>query len=425
MTITTKLNLNALIIAIVVCLLAGTGIVSLNLVKDKLSHLIKKSTPFQVRTTELQQRIQETVASLVKVSAAENSEKFAQAKITLNEALNEVKKSQDALFSLSEQRNDIHEELSHTAEQLVTITNNRLKAEENVTGANRTITERSKGMATALHELDGRIAALQTTNTKSFAKSFSVSKGTTIQRVNLESLRASLDQLQLLLATLPTAKDRKQVIILKSRLNGIVDNFLENSTVRESKEFTAAGKVIKQRINEILSYHGQVMKQPDDAGRQKLEGLITETREQSIGSLIASFDVTVDRASHDSSDAGKAQEVAFQQSNVSTEILGGNAALVAAGLTLDGIATRLFIAGTSDEITHLEAEMNKTFSKIDNSERQLEKALALAKANTELKLLKKAEASLRRYAWVTYRQRRYNCKGSRSTCLKAGSGENE
>ncbi|MFA7062259.1 MAG: methyl-accepting chemotaxis protein [Pedobacter sp.] len=395
MTITTKLNLNAIIVAIVVCLLAGTGIVSLNLVKGKLSHLIKKSTPFQVRTTELQQRIQETVASLVKVGTAENQEEFTQAKTMLGESLNEVKKTQDALASLSEQKSDIHEELSRTTGQLVAITDSRLKAEANVSGANQIISARSKGMATTLRELDVRIAALQMTNTRGFAKSLGVSKGTTVKRLNLESMRASLDQLQLLLATLPAAKDRKQVIVLKSRLNGIVDNFLENSTVRESNEFTAAGKVIKQKINEILSHHAQVMKQPDDANRLKLDQMITESREQNIGSLIASFDVAVDRASHDSSVASNAQEAAFRQSNISTEILAGNAALVAAGLTLDGISTRLFIASSADEITRLETEMTKVFAKIDSSEKQLEKALATVKATSELKLLKKAEASLR------------------------------
>jgi methyl-accepting chemotaxis protein len=394
-TITSKLRLNAFLVAIVVCLLAGTGIVSLGMVKDKLSYLIQKSTPFQVRTTELQQRIQETVASLVKVGASENLPEFAQGKSALGESLNEVKKSQDSLVSLSGKQSDIHDEISGIAGQLVGITERRLKAEAEVTAANRTVTERSHGMAATLRELDGRITALQSNNSRSFAKSFSVTKGTTVQRVNLESLRASLDQLQLLLATLPAAKDRKQVIVIKSRLNGIVDNFLENTTVRESNEFTAAGKIIKQKVAGILSQHGQVLKQPDDASRQKLEDLITEAREQSIGSLVVSFDVAVDRASSHSSLAGKAQESAFQQSNVSSGILAENAALVAAGLTLDGIATRLFIANTPEAVGQLESEMTRLFARIDSSERELEKSLAALKATTELNLLRKAEASLR------------------------------
>ncbi|WP_052263335.1 methyl-accepting chemotaxis protein [Geobacter pickeringii] len=395
MTITTKLRLNALIVASVVCLLAGTGIVSLGLVKGKLSYLIQTSTPFQVRTTELQQKIQEAVAALVKLSVAANTQEFSQAKGALGEALGEVKKSQDALEGLSGQRSDIHDELSRTAGQLTAVTEKRLKAEGDVAAAHRTITERSQRMAATLRELDGRITALQATNARSFAKSFGASKGATAQRVNLETLRASLDQLQLLLATLPAARERKQVVVLKSRLNGIVDNFLENPTVRESKEFTAGGKAIRQKIADILALHGQLLKQPDDGGRQKLDELIAETKEQSIGSLIASFDVAVERASHDSSAAGRAQETAFQQSNVSAGILAENATLVAAGLTLDGIATRLFIADTPEEIARLEAEMNRLFSRIDASQRGLEKALASARATAELKLLKTAEGSLR------------------------------
>lgn len=395
MTITTKLRLNAFIIAGVVCLLAGTGIVSLCLVKNKLSYLIQTSTPFQVRTTELQQKLQETVAALVKLSVATNPAELSQTRRTLNEALGEVKKSQEGLENLSGEHSDIHDELARTAEKLVSLTEKRLNAETEVAAAHRTITERSRATETALRELDSRVAALQSTSAKSFAKSFGVSKGATTQRVNLEGLRASLDQLQLLLATLPATRDRKQTIVLKSKLNGIVDNFLENQTVRESREFAAAGKVVKQKIADILQVHAQMLKQPDEATRQKLDDMISEAREQTIGSLIVSFDVTVDRAGRDSSAAGRAQEAAFQQSTASAGVLAENAALVAAGLTLDSIASRIFIAETPEEIGKLEGELARLYSHIDSSERTLEKAIGGAGANSELRLLKTAEASLR------------------------------
>ncbi|RNC70418.1 MAG: methyl-accepting chemotaxis protein [Desulfuromonadales bacterium] len=395
MTITTKLRLNAFIVAAVVCVLAGTGIISLGIVKEKLSYLIQTSTPFQVRTTELQQKLQEAVASLVKLSVAANAQDFSKARAALDEALTEVKKSQDALESLSGQRSEISGELSRIAGQIVAVTEKRLKAESDVAAAHQTITERSRVMAATLRQLDTRITALQSTTARSFAKSFGASKGVTAQRVNLEMLRGTLDQLQLLLATLPATRERKQAIVLKSKLNGIVDNFLENPTVKESKEFTAGGKAIKQKIADILGLHGQLVKQQDEASRQKLDELITETREQSIGALIASFDVAVERASRDSSAAGTAQEAAFQQSNASAGILAENAALVSAGVTLDSIATRLFIAGSPEEITRLEGEMTRLFSRIDSSERGLEKALSTVKATAELKLLKTAEAPLR------------------------------
>ena len=395
MTITAKLRLNALIIAGVVCLLAGTGVVSLGLVKDKLSYLIEKSTPFQVRTTELQQKLQETVACLVRLGVVTTAVEFSHAKAALGKALDEVKTAQEVVERLSSERNDIYDELSRAAGQLVALTDKRLKAEGDVLAAHRTIGERSQGMEATLRKLDERITALQSNSSRSFAKSFGVSKGTTVQRVNLESLRASLDQLQLLLGSLPAARERKQVIVLKSRLNGIIDNFQENPTIRESKEFTAAGKTIKQKVAEIIALHGQALKAQDDALRQKLEAMITETREQNIGSLTVSFDVAVDRAGRDSAAAGHAQEAAFQQSNVSAGILAENAALVSAGLTLDSLATRIYIAESPEEIGRLEAEIARLFAKIDASERGLERAIASMNATGELRLLRTAEASLR------------------------------
>jgi len=393
MTITSKLRLNALITAAVVCLLAGTGIVTLSLVQNRLSYLIQTSTPFQVRTTELQQRVQECVASLVKLSVAGSPTEFARAKGALTDALGEVKKSQEALDGLSGEHGSIGEDLSRTAAQLEDLTYRRLKAEGEVAAAHRTISERSRAMAATLRQLDQRITALQSASARNFAQSFGASKGTTVQRVNLEGLRASLDQLQLLLASVPAARQRKQVIVLKSKLNGIVDNFLDNQTVRESKDFTAAGRAIKQKVVDILALHAQTLK-GDEATRQKLDELIAEVRERSIGSLIASFDVAVERATRDSSAAGHAQETAFQQSNASAGILAENAALVAAGLTLDGIAGRLFLADSPEEIKRLEGEVATLFARIDASERGLEREIGAVRAAAELRLLKTAEASL-------------------------------
>jgi methyl-accepting chemotaxis protein len=395
MTITAKLRLNALIVAGVVCLLAATGIVSLNMVKGKLSYLIQTSTPFQVHTTELQRSLQEAVAALVKLSVAANQPELVQAKGALAEALAEVQKSEQSVAALAGQPGTVHEEFSRTAQQLVALTERRLKSETEVAKAQKTVSERGAAMATTLKELDRRITALQSTTARSFATSFGASKGANAQRVNLEMLRSSLDQLQLLLAALPAARERRQLVVLKSKLTGIIDNFQENPTVRESKDYSAAAKAIKQKLGSILALHGQLLKQGDAAGQQQLDQMLTEAREQSIGTLLASFDVAVDRASRDSSSAGRTQEVAFLQSNVTSGILAENAALVSAGLMLDSVATRLFLAVTPEEVAALDADVNRLFSRINASQHALERALSGARATAELKLLQAAEVSLR------------------------------
>ena len=74
MTIKTKLTLNVIIVFVIIGAVVGTSIIGMGFVKSKLFNLTERSTPFQVRTLELQRAIQGTTADLVKVSASKGME---------------------------------------------------------------------------------------------------------------------------------------------------------------------------------------------------------------------------------------------------------------------------------------------------------------------------------------------------------------
>ncbi len=54
MTIRQKLTINVVVIGAVILLMAAISISGLVFIKSKLSYLLSTSTPFQVRTTDLQ-----------------------------------------------------------------------------------------------------------------------------------------------------------------------------------------------------------------------------------------------------------------------------------------------------------------------------------------------------------------------------------
>jgi len=101
MTIKTKLTWNVIIAIVLVGVVTATSIIGMGFVKSKLFYLTEQSTPYQVRTLELQRAIQGTTAGLVKVSAAMNIEEYKTHRAEVEKSLSEVKNTQDLLESLS------------------------------------------------------------------------------------------------------------------------------------------------------------------------------------------------------------------------------------------------------------------------------------------------------------------------------------
>ncbi len=394
MTIRTKLILNATVVVVIVAIYAAVGITGLGLIRGKVGYLLRNSTPFQIRTTELQRALQACVADLVKVSVASSPDEFARFTALSSRSLEEVRGAEEALSLLSGKKRGLATELSDMSDQVVAITEKRLRAETDVTESHRVITERSREMAAGLRELARRITGLQSSYSRVFVNAFDSSKSSTNRLREMETLKSSLEQMQTYLLTVQTAREKRQLTILKSRLNGIMDNFLDNRLVKESTELGAAGRVIKQRLPILLDAHAAVLSRQDDASRQQYETLLVELKDRTIGTLLLNLDLAVSSASKEASSANHRQDSAFSRSAASVEILANNSALSAAGLTIDGLASRLFSASSPTEVERIEGEIISLLGRVSLYRKALEQGLAKIGAGDEIRLLHHASASL-------------------------------
>lgn len=70
MTIKAKLIINALLTTAIIIAISLASFFSMRFLQEKLSYLTENSTPFQIRTTELQRELQLCITTLIKVNAA-------------------------------------------------------------------------------------------------------------------------------------------------------------------------------------------------------------------------------------------------------------------------------------------------------------------------------------------------------------------
>jgi methyl-accepting chemotaxis protein len=394
MTIKSKLALNVSFVILIVVALSSVSIYGLTSVRRNLSYLLATSTPYQVRTTDLQRTLQGAVSDLIKSSGASNSQELKLYRESFVVSMAELKQAEENLERISGRSGGIYKELDNASNEVSDVTQKRLQSESAAQEANKTITARLKEMTVALGQLDAKVVALQKSNTQSFNGAFESSKKVAIRLKVVESGKSTIENLQSLLLTLQYARERKQAIILKSKINGLLDQLIENQVITESKEMLAATRAVKQKITDLTDAHTSLLKQPDDStAKQKLETMVAELRDQ-LATVSTTLNQNADAASMEATSATKRQDTSFTQANTASGALNSNAALIAAGLSLEGEAARLFGASSDAEVDKLLGEINSVLSKVPNYRSSLEKGLVSIGAKAETTLLSSAIAKL-------------------------------
>jgi methyl-accepting chemotaxis protein len=394
MTIKTKIALNASLVILIVLTLSAVSIYGLTSVRRNLSYLLATSTPYQVRTTDLQRTLQGAVSYLINSSGATSARELKLFQESFVKSQAELKSAEEALERVSGRSQGIYKELNGTSAEVFGITEKRLQSEAAVQEAYKAIGARLKEMTVALGQLDSKVASLQKTNTQAFKSAFDSSKKLAQHLKNVESGKSSLESLQMQLSTLQSARERKQAIILKSKISGQLDQLAENQAVVESKEMIASIRSVKQKTTELADAHATYLKQPEEsAGKQKLDTLVSELKEQ-LGTVQTTLAQNADAANMEATTATKRQDSSFTQTNAASGVLSSNATLVASVLSLDGLSARLFIASSEAELDRIQEEINTVFAKMPGYKNTLEKGMAAINAKAETALLNSAVSKL-------------------------------
>jgi len=376
MTIKAKLILNAVIVVLVVGVVAATGFLGLSFVKGRLAELTERSTPFQVRTVEYQRAIQGATADLIRLGSVPTREEFVAAEREMEASVKGVKANQSILEELAGERLSAHDDLAEIARELTSVTADRLRAEEEATQAASQVKRHLTESGAKLRELDGQVKALQANRAVQYAGAVKEKEASAEKLRSLETLKATLKDLQLLLYEAQRGKRKNAPAEFASLMNRVQQNGyartsgkLKGKTDELAAEFDAyfKGKADEGRLQELNEKLGEVM--------EAIEGEADEVMEK-----YGVADGSYGRSSTQATDAVQA--------------LASNSALVAYGNALEGLATRLFIAASPRELDALTAEIQGVAGKIADLDRKTAEALKKVGATRELTVLRTASSSL-------------------------------
>jgi methyl-accepting chemotaxis protein len=394
MTIKAKLTCNVIVVLAIISAVAVTSVIGMGSVKSKLFHLTEQSTPFQMRTVEFQRAIQGMTSDLVKVSASTNSDEYKTYRAEAENSLSEVKASQDALEALSGGSNiEVYDEMSRIAKELFYITEGRLNAEQEAASANTAIIQRLKDVSNKLKELDAKIKGLQLNRSALFVKSLEETRGISSKLRNIELLKATFKDIQLAIFEIQKAQDKKMLIIARGKINTALNKAIQSEYVKESKNLHSDIKLFGERIEELVKVQTSMIGEANEESKNRYELLNKEIGEKLAAVLLIIEQEVIAAGDKYSIETNKQGDV-FAQANISTNILSGNSELVSLGLSVEGLASRLFTVNSLKEVDPIDSEIKRIYERIDAVSKSLERFLSKLDAKEELKMLQNAQSAL-------------------------------
>ncbi|MBW4054257.1 MAG: GAF domain-containing protein [Proteobacteria bacterium] len=392
MTIKTKLIANAVVTTGMILFISLAGISSMSFLQEKLSYLAEKSTPFQMRTVELQRELQGSITALIKVNTARTMAEYSLFRAAAEETLEKVRYDQERLekmggvanrLSLSAEFTPVAHDLFAAAEGR--LTNSIAAGEESATASHQ-----MKESTALLKELETSIRRLQATRSTAFATAMESTGHLSARLRDIEVLRNQVKELILVSGSAQNARNRSEFLIAKGKLNTLMGQIIRN----KSGTFIASDvKAVSDDMNDFLLRQSAALSSKDEISKktvgeslQKLTGKMTR--------LHLTLNQELELAGAHLEAETEAQGKIFRQLNDANTILLTNSELVSLGLMVTGDINRLFTLESVAEMEGLDAEIRRIFIEISSHVHTEENSLIKLNAREELKILAAAAASL-------------------------------
>ena len=388
MKLRTQLWLNILVTLAGVGSVAVASMAGMGLLDSKLTYLTQHSTPFQMRSMELQRSIQAATAELVQLAGITLAGGVDPQARQVQTALAEVRSAEQHLATLGGSPSANNEaQLAAIASEILDVTRGRLNAEQAASQADADIGKRVDDVTAQLSALDERIKTLHQARSAALTASLDETQQVTARLRRIDALKDVLKDLQIAVTDLQRAPDKKTVIIARGRARAAFGKADQNPQVAESKALSGDIGGLRQATEELarLQSGSDGTALASDQGR-----LITEKLAAVLLAVEQDSAATGERYEHEN----QKQVDALAQANAASAILTLNSELLALGLTIDSLGGHLLKAKGLDELSHAEAELQHVFERVARVQQDLEAGLLAIGARTEIGMLGPARDSL-------------------------------
>jgi len=370
MTIKGKLYLIMAVTVVGILAIGGSSLVGMNVVKGKLNILTERSTPYQLKTIELQRAVQEHTSGLVKLSATQ-----AQAEFTV--AKSEVEKSQESvtvlakdLASFTGSNNSTGmEQLASITKEMITVTEARLKAEEAGRTADRVMKGKLQQIAQKLRSLDSSMRKSQSGSMSQLSASNQGVKKITKKLRDVQNAGNALSEVKQTVMEVAAADNKTAVTIATSKFNAATRKLAGSEMVKTDpnaakpllegvtdvrERVTGTDGLIPQKINMLTA--------SDDEKRKKFSQTLAQTVQRMAQMTVVMGDI-VEKAAEDFSQEDTRFDASLQGAGSASSILGVSSELIAEGSEISRLIRDIFTASNPKELAEIKANMNAAFAR--------------------------------------------------------------
>jgi methyl-accepting chemotaxis protein len=409
MTIKKKLYINMLTTIVAIVSIAGFSMVGIKFVQNNISKLTEQSTPYQLKTVELQRALQEHTSNLLKIHSSDNISDFNSYKADVGKTFNDVLKISKELSAfkggadVTAGGTEINELSAITDEMLKTV-RERLDAEESAIASDRLMRTKLYEISKKLKDMDASIKKLQSTSAGQLSVSAESSKKVNQHLKNMQLILQAIKDARYAMLELKAVTNKTEVLIAKSHLNTNISMINQYSMLIKSdtssdlkKNLITDTSDLKKQLDGssgLSELRNLLLTSPDDNDLRKNVEQGMSFANQKLMNLSVLVNEEIERASDKFMIEDKNLNESLNSSGTASNILSLNSELISLGFSVENSIGQLFSAKTTQELDELTADVKNRFARTDSVIKKLIESLSSVKRTDELKLIKNALASL-------------------------------
>ncbi|KAF0217279.1 MAG: methyl-accepting chemotaxis [Geobacteraceae bacterium] len=369
MTIKTKLFANMMLTIIGILVIGGFSLAGMKFVQSKLSVLTEQSTPYQLKTIELQRALQEHTSNLIKLATSTSMADFNATRSDAEKTLADVKTASGELAGFKSSgegnNNSSVQELEGITTELFKTTQERLQAEAAGKAADALTKKKLQDIAGRLREMDGAMKTVQKSSMHQLSSSNDSVKTITQKVKNTQAATSTLNDVKIAILEISAADTKTALTVAKSHFTVAARLVTQSNLVKADKSGTVA-KELTEGVEEItkrvtapqglLELKTSLLITPDEETKKKFTQAVAQVN-QKLAQLTVIMGDTVEKAAEDFASEDKKFDSSLKGANSAGDIMASTSELIALGSDVSRLINELFSAATVQQLDVIKGQL--------------------------------------------------------------------
>lgn len=378
MKVKNKLYINMLVTLTGIGVIGGFSLVGITSVQRNLSLLTEHSTPYQLKTLDLQRTLQEHTSNLLKIGSSTTQQELKTNEDETEKSLAEVHRVSSELSAIKGGSNETERttEIENITQEMIATTRKRLQTEESALTASQTMSKKLLFTSGKLKEMDGSIKKVQGSAFNQLSSSNEGVRKITTRLKDVQRVKDLLKDLKFSAIEIAAATNKNELTVAQNRYNMTVRWIVNHELIKTSS--IDAARSVSETIPDItklvtgpeglIALKGRDFLQSDEAVRNSFQN-IQRAVMQKIADLSVAMEDQVEKAIETTSAENRKFDDSFKGSKAANEILSMTSNIVSLSFNIESQISLLFGVRNFKDLDILNAEIQSKFAALESAEK--------------------------------------------------------